>query len=92
MDLVFLVRARRLLAERQPARLDHSVLVATLAAQQSVSAAARAQALANGRRDRSIEDDPLIELLLAGPKWKEAASVQRGCFDRTESRRRVDGP
>jgi len=92
MDLVFLMRARRLLTERQPARLDHSVLIATLAAQQSATAAARAQSRGNGRRTCAIEDDPLIELLLAGPKWKEAASVQRGCFDRTESRRRADGP
>jgi hypothetical protein len=39
-----------------------------------------------GRRD----DDPLVELLVAGPRWREAASRQRGCFSRAEAGRRVN--
>ena len=92
MDVVFLLRAQRLLAERQPARLEHSVFVATLAAQQSASAAARAQLRSSGACPPSVEDDPLIELLLAGPDWRQAASAQRGCFDRAGPRKRVNGP
>ena len=92
MDVVFLLRAQRLLSERQPARLEHSVFVATLAAQQSASATARAQARSAGARRASILDDPLIELLLGGPDWKKAAAAQRGCFNRSEGRRRVNGP
>ena len=91
MDVVFLLRAQRLLAERQPARLEHSVFVAALAAQQSASATARAQALSAGANLQSVLEDPLIELLLAGPDWKEAAAAQRGCFNRCEGRRGVNG-
>jgi hypothetical protein len=90
MDMGFLRRAERMLEERRPARLDHALLVAAVAAQQSTSPC----------RDRTAapqppapgEDDPLVELLLAGPGWRRAASRQRGCFSRAEAGRRINGP
>lgn len=89
MDMGFLRRAERLLANRQPARLDHSMLCAALAAQRSVAAAARLQ----GPACRTLRpvDDPLTELLTAGPGWREALADQGGCFSRAEAGRRING-
>ena len=91
MDMAFLRRAERILEEREPLPLDYQLLVAALAAQQTVTVAGKARVEAGeapvGRRD----DDPLIELLLAGPRWREAALRQRGCFSRAEAGRRVNG-
>ena len=66
------------------------LLMAALAAQQLAVAARRerpdGQSAAGGG-----EDDPLIELILAGPGWRRAASRQRGCFSRAEAGRRING-
>ena len=43
MDMTFLRRAERILEEREPMRLDHALLIAALAAQQTANAAARVQ-------------------------------------------------
>ena len=86
MDVSFHLRAQRLLAERRPALLDHSMLLALLAAQR-----AGASAPAPEKR-RGGADDPLVELVLAGPDWRRAACVQRGCFNRADSERRVNVP
>jgi len=91
MDMIFLRRAERILEEREPMRLDHALLVAALAAQQTANAAARVQA-SPPSADARGEDDALIELLLAGPRWREAASKQRGCFSRAEAGRRINDP
>ena len=92
MDMAFLRRAERILEEREPLPLDHQLLLAALAAQQSATLTARARVEGNrlhvGRRD----EDPLVELLLAGPRWREAATRQRGCFSRAEAGRRINGP
>ncbi|WP_162806649.1 hypothetical protein [Sphingosinicella terrae] len=89
----FIRRAERILEDRQPLRLDHGLLVAALAAQQTASVAARPgpppaviPAAVEG------EDDPIIELLNAGPGWRRAACRQRGCFSRAEAGRRVNAP
>ena len=89
MDLAFLRHAERMLANRQPARLEHSMLCAALAAQRSVDSAARLQDPA--RRASQPMDDPLTELLTAGPGWREALAEQGGCFSRAEAGRRVNG-
>jgi hypothetical protein len=78
MDLSFFRRAEQRFASRTPARLDHGVLVAMLQAQQAASAAARAQLLWLAAPRLS---DPLVELLVAGPGWRRAVAVQRGCFN-----------
>ena len=92
MDETFQLRARRLLDRRQPAALDFSVLRAALSAQQSASAAARAQSRLPAAAAVGADGDPLIEIVLAGPDWPRAASAQRGCFNRAESIRRRNTP
>ena len=89
MDMAFLRRAERMLDARQAARIEHEVLIATLAAQQSAGAVTR-QACRSALRSAAAEE-PLVELLLAGPGWRRAASVQRGCFSRAEAGRQFNG-
>jgi len=92
MDMAFLRRAERMLEERQPLRLDHNLLVAAVSAQQTAIVAARAQSVIVPPRSAVVNDDPLIELLLAGPRWREAATRQKGCFSRAEAGRRINAP
>jgi hypothetical protein len=93
MDMAFLRRAQQMLGDRQPVRLDHDLLMAALAAQRTVSAAAaRPQADAAPLRAADAPEDSLTELLLAGPGWRRAASQQRGCFSRAEAGRRINAP
>ncbi len=91
MDMAFLRRAERILEEREPARLEYSLLVAALSAQQSALIAARRRVTVRRPCAVTAEDDPLVELLLAGPRWREAATRQRGCFSRAEAGRRING-
>ena len=91
MDMAFLRRAERILEMREPLRLDHQLLIAALSAQQAGAEGA------NGCKSRQLrlrprDEDPLIELLLAGPGWREAATRQRGCFNRAEAGRGINGP
>jgi hypothetical protein len=90
MDVAFLLRVQRLLADRQPAKLDFSVLTAALAAQQSTDAAVRAKGRTAKVQARFGEEEALVELLLAGPGWRQAASAQQGCFSRAEAGRRIN--
>jgi len=90
MDETFQMRARRLLDKSEPAPLDYSMLRATVAAQAAASEAARAQARAGAATPAPA--DPLGELVLGGPDWAEAASAQRGCFNRAEVKRRRNEP
>lgn len=82
MDIDFLLRAKRLLADRQPAVLDHRLLVAALAAERAASPIARAlTAPGSGRPSGSARTrDPLVEVILAGPDWRRAVDQQRGSF------------
>ena len=91
MDMAFLRRAERILEERQPLRLDYGLLVAAVSAQQTAIAATRVETQVRSRRRCPVDDEPLIELLLAGPRWREAAGRQRGCFSRAEAGRRING-
>ena len=92
MDMAFLRRAERILEEREPARLDHALLVAALAAQQRASVSTNNRERVVVIRTGQIDDDPLIELLLGGPRWREASARQRGCFSRAEAGRRINDP
>jgi len=87
MDESFHLRARRPLDGSEPAPLDYGMLRATLAARAAASEAARAQA-----RAAPPPAEPIGEIVLAGSAWKEAASAQRGCFNRAEVRRRRNVP
>lgn len=88
MDESFQLRARRVLGESQPAALDFSLLSAGLAAQQAASPAALAQVRFARAAAPAPGTDPLIETLLAGPQWRQAACAQQGCFNRAEVKRR----
>jgi len=80
MDLAFLMRAERIL-ERQPApAIEHSLLVASLAAHQAASATARAAERRRRGGDWRHPGDALAELLACGPAWREARRAQRGSF------------
>jgi hypothetical protein len=81
MDLSFFRRAQMRFASRSPARLDYPVLVATLEAVQSASVAARGLRLLGSTGAPAPRQDPLVELILGGPGWREAALAQRGCFN-----------
>jgi len=90
MDMAFLQRAGRLLGESAPAPLDHKLLLAAL----SLCAPRRAgprPARGEACRVQPTDEDPLVELLLGGPAWRQATSAQRGCFSRAEAGRRVNG-
>ena len=88
MDMAFLRRAERILEDRQLVRLDHALLVAALAAQQTALTAGMNQEGLRSQASLDGEDDPLIELLNGGPGWRRAACRQRGCFSRAEAGRR----
>jgi hypothetical protein len=75
MDLSFFRRAEQRFASRTPARLDFGMLVATLRSQREEQPAAPARAAAPGFAD------PIAEILLAGPAWREAVAAQGGCFN-----------
>jgi hypothetical protein len=77
MDLGFLQRAEARFASRAAAHLDFGMLRAGLATQQAASRAVAALAR-RGTGPRMA--DPIVELLLAGPGWREARAAQRGAF------------
>ena len=84
MDLGFFRRAQQGFDNRSTAALDYGVLVATLAAVQSTSATARAEALC-GRSAAAPAQDPLVEILTGGAGWRDAIAAQGGCFSRGQS-------
>lgn len=75
MDLSFFRRAEQRFASRAPARLDFGMLVATLRSQSEERPAAPVRAAAPRFAD------PIAEILLAGPAWREAVAAQGGCFN-----------
>ena len=75
MDLSFFRRAEQRFASRTPARLDFGLLVATLRSQREVAPVPEMRAAAPRLAD------PIAEILLAGPAWREAVAAQRGCFN-----------
>ena len=83
MDMAFHQRAQQILASGEPAPLDHAVLLAALAARHDAATPAP-------QAGPAAESEPLIELVLAGPRWREAAQVQGGCFSRAEAGRGVN--
>jgi len=87
MDMVFPLGSRRQPADRQPATLDFAVLTAALAAQRAIGAGSRSPA---SRSARPMGEEALVELILAGPGWRQAASMQQGCFSRAEAGRRAN--
>jgi hypothetical protein len=79
MDLSFFRRAEQRFASRAPARLDFGMLVATLRTRQDAGPEASARAGASAVA--ASFSDPIAEILVAGPAWREAVAAQRGCFN-----------
>jgi hypothetical protein len=78
--LTFFRRAEQRFASRSAAPLDYCVLIASLAALQSSSAAARALRGFAGAGVAAVARDPIVELILGGPAWREAIEAQGGSF------------
>jgi hypothetical protein len=76
MDLSFFRRAEQRFASRTPARLDFGMLVAALRTQRDAAPESPAR-----RAAPAHFADPIAEILLAGPAWREAVAAQRGCFN-----------
>ena len=93
MDQAFFLRAKRLLEQRQPARVDHSMLISALESRQAASptaaAASRCPAAAAPAQDGQ---QAITALILAEESWPEAAQAQAGCFNRAVAARRVNTP
>ena len=81
MDLSFVRSAQMRFARGAAACLDYRVLVATLAAAQSTTAAARAVRGTWTTGEAPPQQHVLVELLLGGPHWRDAVIAQRGCFN-----------
>lgn len=77
MDLSFHLRAKRMASRTADLRVDFDLLVASLDAQQSQSATARAARARDGRRGPMHR---VTELVLGGGDWEEAKRAQGGCF------------
>ena len=86
MDLSFFRRAEMRLGSHSAARLDYGVLIASLEAAQSASAAARALRGCDVEASRAPGPDPVVELILGGPAWREAIDAQGGSFNRACAR------
>ncbi|MDQ4087519.1 MAG: hypothetical protein M3177_05865 [Pseudomonadota bacterium] len=91
MDMAFLQRAERMLARGEPVRIDHAIFIATLAAQRQATVTIHLQVHPTSSRDREPAEEPLVELLIGGPSWRQALRAQRGCFSRAEAGRRING-
>jgi hypothetical protein len=81
MDLGFFRRTRNPGAGRSTARLDFGMLTATLKAYQAASVTARVQARTpcGGQVPQRLQT-ALVEILTAGPQWRDAVSEQGGSF------------
>ena len=90
MDMTFMRRSERMLVQDRPARLDHALLLAALAAQPHPESPTGTRI--RMQRVEGRGEEALVELVLGGPRWREAVSAQRGCFSRAEAGRRVYAP
>lgn len=88
MDLSFFRRRPRGFRNSSAAPLEYAVLVASLQAMQSGSAASRALRSFAPEAAATEGRYPLVELLLGGPAWAEAITEQRGCFNAAQASRR----
>jgi hypothetical protein len=84
MDLSFLRRAEQRFASRDAAQPDFGMLLVALRTQASTSSAA--QALAHWSIGRPFVH-PVVEIVLAGPSWRQAVTIQGGCFSPVSARR-----
>jgi hypothetical protein len=91
MDQSFFLRAKRLLEQRQPVRLDHAALVQAVKARQQASPTAAAAARCPAPNAFRDDDQRAITaLILAEESWPRAAEAQAGCFNRAVAARPVN--
>ena len=89
MDLGFFRRGHPDAAGRSTAGLDYDLLTAALQAYQAASVTARLQARGMAAAGPAASaQDPLVEILLGGPRWREAVDAQGGSFNATYARAR----
>jgi hypothetical protein len=87
MDLSFFQRRQASFAGRTAARLDYGVLVASLDAMQAASPSARALRGVTCEPGAASGANPLVEILLVGPRWREAIAAQCGSFNPAQALR-----
>lgn len=92
MDQSFFLRAKRLLEQRPPLRIDHRELVETARAQQAASPTAAAALRAAPAADGEAGTGNLCTLLLGEEGWRRAVLKQGGCFNRAGAARRINRP
>jgi anti-sigma factor RsiW len=80
MDLSFFQRRQASFAGRSAARLDYRMLVTSLATMQAAGKSAQALRSFGCAAGVAPGPEPLVELLLGGPRWREAIAAQCGCF------------
>ena len=69
------------------AQLDYRLLTTSLQAYQTTSATARAEAKGQaGAAAAACPQDALVEILLGGPRWREAVDEQGGSFNASRAR------
>ena len=90
MDQAFFLRAKRILDQRQPARLEHDMLVTMLNAQRAACPTVAALRRGSDKAVAEGESGALTALILADDGWRNAVSLQGGCFNRAVSARRVN--
>ena len=86
MDLGFFRRGLPDADRQESARLDFGLLTASLQAYQASSVTARTQARSAEGRVSGCPQDPLVEILLGGPRWREAVDEQGGSFNLARAR------
>lgn len=91
MDQAFFLRAKRLL-ERQRTAPTHQALLDHVEGQRAACATVRAAAEAASNDGFNEGADPLTTLLLGEADWRIAGRIQRGCFSRAATARRVNRP
>jgi hypothetical protein len=89
MDESFHLRDGRPTGDVQPAALDFAMLSAALAAQQSATPAARAQARFDADAAPRLDADLLIETVLAENNFP-CGNQRMACFNRAASGRRLN--
>jgi hypothetical protein len=90
MDQAFFLRAKKLLEQRQPARLTHEAFVQAVNQRQGETPTALAASRCT--MEPAGEPEALVTLLSGAENWRAAAQIQRGCFSRAVAARRVNTP
>ena len=92
MDEAFFLRAKRLLDQSAPAKIDHHAFLAEINARQAETPTARASGEALRHQGEPGLTSPVATLILGDAEWARAVRIQGGCFSRAVARRAVNRP